>query len=237
MRTNVAPAARRPSMIARQRVERARRPGVEQDDGAVAHRRRRGPGRRRPSPGRSATAPSPRARRRRRRRGSRAPPASPRTRGSSSPAENGQRNHGRGSTPVASRIDRLGVADVGRQPVVGQERQAGVVEAVVPDEVALVGDAPRERGLGLHPAALEEPRRRDAALRQHVEEAGGHARPVRPVGVLGVEREGDAERRRRLVGRAHFSTPVTTTPRTNTRWKTRNRITGITIVIRVPACT
>ena len=76
----------------------------------------------------------------------------------------------------------------------------------------------------------------DAALRQHVEQPCRHARPVGAVGVLGVERQGDAERRRGS-DRAHFSTPVMTTPRTNTRWKTRNRITGITIVIRVPACT
>ena len=56
---------------------------------------------------------------------------------------------------------------------------------------------------------------------------------VRPVRVLGVERERDAERP--AATSAHFSTPLITTPRMNTRWNTRNRMTGMTIVIRVPA--
>ena len=139
---------------------------------------------------------------------------------------------------MASRIDRLGLAHVRRQPVVGQERHAGVVEAVVADQVALVGDARARGRVGLHPAALEEERGRDAALARA--RRGGRsvdAGPVRPVGVLGVERQRDPERRRRRRRPAHFSTPLMTTPRMNTRWKTRNSITGITIVIRVPAWT
>ena len=129
----------------RQRVERARRPGVEQDDGAVPDRGRLGQGvggHRRAGPPRlpvlehDVGAHVAIAERRQRRqdarvvvaRRERAPEPRPRVR----------RRWRRGSTASASRTSR-------RQPVVGQERHPGVVEAVVPDQVALVGDAARER--------------------------------------------------------------------------------------------
>ncbi len=115
--------------------------------------------------------------------------------------------------------------------VVAQERHPGVVEAVVPDEVPTLGHPAREDGLGLHPAALQEPGRANPAVREHVEEPGRHPRPMRTVRMLAVEGERHAE------GIAHLSTPVMTTPRVNTRWKIRNRTTGMSIVISVPACT
>ena len=194
-RTNVAPAARRPSMIARQRVERARRPGVEQDDRAVADRPARGASASAAIAGAGPrTAPSPRARRRRRCRGSRAPPAAEHARVVGARPERAAEPRPRvHAGDVADR--RLGVADVGREPVVGQERHPGVVEAVVADEVAVVGDPPGERGIGLDPAALEEQRRRGRrAAASTSSSAAVDARPVRPVGMLGVERQRDPER-------------------------------------------
>ena len=71
-----------------------------------------------------------------------------------------------------------------------------MIVAVVADEVAVRGDPPGELGLGLGPAALEEERRGDLARGEDVEEPLGDAGPVRPVGMLGVERQGDPERRR-----------------------------------------
>ncbi len=100
-------------------------------------------------------------------------------------------------------------------------------------EVPIVHDPRRDGGLGLHPAALDEERGRDGQPVQPIQDRGRDAGLGGTVGMLGVERERDTERR----GRAHFSTPVMTTPRMNTRWKIRNRITGMSIVISVPACT
>jgi hypothetical protein len=69
-----------------------------------------------------------------------------------------------------------------------------VVEAVVPDEVAIRCDASRELRDRLDPAALEEPGRPNAGLRERVEQPVRDATAVRPVGVLRIERERDAER-------------------------------------------
>ena len=64
------------------------------------------------------------------------------TRWSVTPAPNGQRNHGRGSTPVASMIAACAAAMSDRQAARAQQRHPGVVVRVVADQVALVGDPP-----------------------------------------------------------------------------------------------
>ena len=102
--TNVAPAARSPAIVLADRVAGSAGPRVEQDDRAVAVVAARRRARSERSPHRCATAPSPRPRRPSGRCGSRAPERRASTRGSSWPAPNGQRNHGRGSRPVASAI-------------------------------------------------------------------------------------------------------------------------------------
>ena len=84
--------------------------------------------------------------------------------------------------------------DVRPDPGRRQERQPGVIEAVVPDQVPVARDPPRQVRMGLDPAALEEPRRPDAPVREDVEDRLGHARPVRPVRMLGVERQRDPDR-------------------------------------------
>ena len=73
---------------------------------------------------------------------------------------------------------------------------------------------------------------RVAAGSQHLEQPLGAAR-VRAVGVLRVERQRDADRSH---GRpAYFSTPVMTMPRVKKREVSRNAMTGMIIVISVPA--
>jgi len=52
-------------------------------------------------------------------------------------------------------------------------------------------------------------------------------RMVAPIRVLRVERQRHADR--------HFSTPVMTMPLVKNRWVKRNAITGMIIVISVPA--
>ena len=103
-----------------------------------------------------------------------------------------------------------------------------MIEAVIADEVAVGRDAARHRRVGLDPAALEEPRRANAALGQHIEDPGVDARSVEPVGMLGVERQTDPEA-------TYFSTPLITMPRVKNRWKTRKIRIGMIIVISVPA--
>ena len=235
--TNVAPAARQAVDDRRQRIERAGRPAVEQDDGAVTHLR--GPARARPppSPALSGRAPSRRAPRRRRCRGSRAPPARSRREGHRRPRRRAPEPRPR-VTPGRVEDRSLRVAHVGRQTLrrsaaaSGRGRSCGSPRGASSDATrrARAGSASTHRPCRNHVD-------RTPAVRQHVEQPAGHPRPVRPVRVLGVERERDPERRRRLGRLGHFSTPVMTTPRVNTRWKTRNRITGISIVISVPACT
>ena len=216
-----------------QRVERARRPRVEQQDRAVPVRRREGE--RVGSHGRAGPLRLPVVED----DVGRDVPIPERRQGSQHPPVVGAREE-RAAEP-RPRVDVRGIADgqlggpdVGREPVDGQERQPGVVEAVVAHEVTLIGDATREHGFSLHPATLQEPRRDDPPIRHDVEQVRGDARPVGPVRVLRVERQRHPERLRR--GRlAHFSTPVTTIPRVNTRWKMMNRAIGMIIVISVPA--
>ena len=129
----------------------------------------------------------------------------------------------------------LRVAYVRGDPIVGEERQASVIEAVVADEMAVIHDAPGGLGMRLDPAALEEPRGGHAALGEHVEDRLAHPRPVRAVGMLGVEGQGHPELGPGPRRRAYFSTPLITMPRVKNRWKIRKMITGMIIVISVPA--
>ena len=78
------------------------------------------------------------------------------TRGDRAPAPNGQRNHGSGAHAgrVADRLLRL--EHVAHDPGPGEQRHPRMVMAVVADEVAVLGDPPRERRLGPRPAALDE---------------------------------------------------------------------------------
>jgi hypothetical protein len=99
---------------------------------------------------------------------------------------------------------------------------------VIPDEVAIRRDPPGGCRMRLDPASLEKPRRADVALREHVEDAVADPRGVEPVGVLGVEGQGDADG-------GYFSTPLITMPRVKNRWKTRKIRIGMIIVISVPA--
>jgi hypothetical protein len=89
-------------------------------------------------------------------------------------------------------------------------------------------DAARRVRVRLDPATLKEERRPDVAPIQLVEQPLLEAGLSGPVGMLGVEREGDSQT-------GYFSTPVMTMPRTNARWKTTNRSTGMMSVIMLPA--
>src|SRR5690242_2671993 len=112
---------------------------------------------------------------------------------------------------------------------------------------------PRRRGrIRLGPAALDEDRRGDAEAIERLEEALGHALGRRSIGMLGVEGQGNANGPTRpalsapdvavgvpgaavaSTGRRHFSTPVMTMPRMNTRWNSMNSTTGITNVSMLP---
>ncbi len=70
------------------------------------------------------------------------------------------------------------------------------------------------------------------ARSERLEQPLGRARLGRAIVMLGVEGQGDAP-----VGAvpAHFSTPVMTSPRVKNRWASRNAMTGMTIVMSVPA--
>jgi len=103
-----------------------------------------------------------------------------------------------------------------------------VIEAVVADEVTFLRHALSGRRVRLDPAALEEPRRTHLPGREHVEDALRDPRPVLAIGVLGVERQGDARP-------GYFSTPLITMPRVKNRWNTRKMRIGMIIVISVPA--
>ena len=74
-----------------------------------------------------------------------------------------------------------------------QQRHPGVVVRVVADQVSVGGDACRGRGIGLGPPSLDEERRADLLGREKGDELLGHARPGRPVRMLGVEGERDPE--------------------------------------------
>src|SRR5258708_25058122 len=80
-------------------------------------------------------------------------------------------------------------ADVGAQAPRAQQRHPRVVMAVVPDEMALVGDPSGGLRVRLGPATLDEERHLGAVAFEDVEEALLHAGGGGPIGMLGVERE------------------------------------------------
>jgi len=122
----------------------------------------------------------------------------------------------------------LRIGQVFTKPVLGEERHPRVVVRVAADQVA-PSDPARQVWISLHPSALEKEGGVKLETLQHVQDLDGPGRPRRAIRVLGVEGEGDPE----LAG--YFSTPVITTPRMKTRWKTRNRSTGTMSVMSVPA--
>ena len=126
----------------------------------------------------------------------------------------------------------LSRAHIGIKPRVRQQRHAGVVEGVIAHEVSELGQSAGEARVRLDPPALEEERRSDIETVQDLDDCLVDAGIRRPVGMLGVEGEGNAERRCRS---GYFSTPVMTTPLMKNRWNSANRITGRTSVIMVPA--
>jgi hypothetical protein len=69
---------------------------------------------------------------------------------------------------------------------------------VIADEVALLGQLPRDRGICLCPAALDEERGGDVVSRQRLRESSGCARLGRSIGVLRVECQRDLRRPRGL---------------------------------------
>src|SRR6188768_1488960 len=63
---------------------------------------------------------------------------------------------------ACDRDDRsLGCTDIRAETRRGEERHPGMVEGVVPDQVAALGDGPGERRIRLRPATLDEEGRRD----------------------------------------------------------------------------
>ena len=140
-------------------------------------------------------------------------------RGSEVPAPNGQRNHGRGSTPVARTMARSAARDVGR-PVRSCSAAASAHGSAsdCPIRWPAVGDR-RGRAPGTPPPS--GPARRTSRARRpapsSVEHAFGPGRPVRSVGMLGVEGQRDPPAHRA----AYFSIPVMTMPRVKKRWKAR----------------
>jgi len=102
---------------------------------------------------------------------------------------------------------------------------------VVAHQMPFLGDTAGELWEGLHPSALEEDGRGHPQPRQLVEDPCRVLAVVRAVGVLGVEREGDAR------GVDHFSTPVMTMPRMNAFCAMKKMIIGRMIVMSVAACT
>ena len=90
------------------------------------------------------------------------------------------------------------------------------------------GNPAGQRRIRLCPAALDEHRRAHVRRGQDVQHLLRDARTRRPIGMLHVDRQCDAQR-------GYFSTPVMTMPRWNERWKIRNSTTGTTSAISVPA--
>ena len=130
----------------------------------------------------------------------------------------------------------LGVGDVRAQPVGREERHAHVVEAVVADQVPGRGHLASAIGVRLHPSALQEERGPHLEPGEGLEEARLGRGVGRSVGVLRVERQRDPERRPASAGLPRYlSIPVMTIPRMNTRWKMKNRITGMIRVMMLPA--
>jgi hypothetical protein len=69
---------------------------------------------------------------------------------------------------------------------------------VIADEVALLGQLPRDRGICLCPAALDEERGGDVMSSKRLGESSGCARLGRSIGVLRVECQRDLWPARRL---------------------------------------
>lgn len=103
-----------------------------------------------------------------------------------------------------------------------------MVEGVAADEVPAPFDPASRVRVRLDPATLKEECGLDGASLEVVEQALLDARVARPVRMFRVERERDSQT-------GYFSTPVMTMPRTNARWKTTNRMTGMMSVIMLPA--
>ena len=172
----------------------------------TARRRRARSRRRRPRRdhvgGRSASAPSPRRSRPSRPRDSRAPSSRRTSAGSSAPAPNGQRNHGRGSTPACSRIAASASRDVGREaraPTAAASARgsaSGCRRGGRPSAIrrAVAGYASAQRPWTKNVA-------RTSSGRERVEQPLRVAAARRPVGMLGVERQRDPERRRHATSR------------------------------------
>ena len=91
--------------------------------------------------------------------------------------------------------DPLGLGDVGAQALRREERHADVVEAMVADHVPGGGHVASARRVRLHPAALQEERGSHVEPGERLEEARLGRGVGRSIGVLGVERQGDAKRR------------------------------------------
>ena len=88
----------------------------------------------------------------------------------------------------------IAVRNVGPQAVPRQQRHAGVVEAVVADQMAVVGDTSGGRGSALSPTTLHEERRPDPLTGEDVQDAFRIARRTpRSIGMFGVERQADPE--------------------------------------------
>ena len=104
--------------------------------------------------------------------------------------------------------------------------------------------------VGLRPATLDKEGRRNSEALEFLGQAQRRAGLGGAIRVLGVEGQGDgigattclpwAQRTMPVATgclgvTVYFSTPVITIPLVNTRWKMRNRMIGMIIVMRVPA--
>ena len=108
-----------------------------------------------------------------------------------------------------------------------------MVVAVVADEVAVVGNPPGAVGIRLRPSALDEERGPDVEPGEGLEEARLGAR--RPSVGRGAPRRTSARRGTGAAATPYLSIPVMTIPRMNTRWKMKNRMTGMIRVMMLPA--
>ena len=103
----------------------------------------------------------------------------------------------RSGVDAGGRDDRpLRRADVGAESRRGQKRHPGMVEGVVPDQMAAIPDRPRELRICLGPPSLDEEARRHALRIERVEHPFRAADAVGPVWMFRVERQRDTERHR-----------------------------------------
>src|SRR5262249_43442138 len=86
---------------------------------------------------------------------------------------------------------QLGAFDVAAEPLVRETVHRRVEVRMVADQVAGLGDAPRDVGIRARPAALEEERAADSLAGERLEGPVLAARPGGPAGGLGVARERD----------------------------------------------